>query len=233
MSTSIGHAPDGSWQFDDAVTACFEDMLSRSIPDLAGMRRAVTRAASQVLPDGGHVLDIGTSRGDAVADLLAARPDVAATACECSEPMLAVAKIRFGSRVDVQSLDLRRSFPVGKYHAILSVLVVQFTPIEYRQRIIRSCFDALHPGGALVLVEKVLGSTAQLDEVLTGEYLKLKSESGYSDEDIARKRLALEGVLVPVTTEWNEDMLMRAGFRVAPFWRWFNFAGWIAIRPEE
>lgn len=41
----------------------------------------------------------------------------------------------------------------------------------------------------------------------------------------------LKGVLVPLTAKWNEMMLHEAGFRyVDSFWRWMNFAGWIAIK---
>ena len=50
-------------------------------------------------------------------------------------------------------------------------------------------------------------------------------------DDIDRKALSLEGVLVPVTAKWNEELLQMAGFRqVDCFWRWMNFAGWIAIK---
>ena len=56
-------------------------------------------------------------------------------------------------------------------------------------------------------------------------------ENGYSAEEIERKRLSLEGVLVPVTARMNEDLLRSAGFdQVDCFWRWANFAGWLAIR---
>ena len=233
MRSSVGHSPDGPWVFDDDVTACFEDMLSRSIPDLRGMRSAVTRVTNRFAPTGGAILDIGSSRGDTIADILRTRPDLKATACECSQPMVAALRSRFDGVVGIDETDLRRGFPRGTYDVITSVLVVQFTPIEYRHRIIRSCFDALRPGGALVLVEKVIGASSVMDEVLTGEYLKLKSENGYSQEDISRKRLSLEGVLVPVTAEWNEDMLRQAGFLVSPIWRWFNFVGWVAIRPHK
>ena len=38
------------------------------------------------------------------------------------------------------------------------------------------------------------------------------------------KRLSLEGVLVPVTSNWNIDLLKQAGFRkIDVFWRWMNF----------
>lgn len=41
---------------------------------------------------------------------------------------------------------------------------------------------------------------------------------------------SLEGVLVPVTTHWNEDMLRAEGFRhVDCFWRWMNFAAGVAV----
>ena len=53
----------------------------------------------------------------------------------------------------------------------------------------------------------------------------------YTQEEIDRKRLSLEGVLVPVTAAWNEDMLRREGFRnVDCFWRWMNFAAWVAVK---
>lgn len=234
--TSVGHAPDGPWRFDDGVTACFTDMLRRSIPDLDGMRAAVDRVAGAYLRPGDRVLDLGTAQGDAVAGLLATHGEVSAVACECSAPMRRAAEERlcgaFPGRVTVEDIDLRRGFPAGRFRVILCVLTLQFTPIEYRQRIVRSCFDALEPGGALILVEKALGSSARIDDLLTGQYLKYKQDNGYSTEDIERKRLALEGVLVPVTDRWNEDMLNHAGFcDVTSFWRWFNFVGWVGVRP--
>jgi len=48
---------------------------------------------------------------------------------------------------------------------------------------------------------------------------------------VSRKKESLEGVLVPVTARWNEQMLEEAGFRhVDCFWRWMKFAGWVAVK---
>lgn len=45
------------------------------------------------------------------------------------------------------------------------------------------------------------------------------------------KRKSLEGVLVPITAKWNEELLESAGFsQIDCFWRCLNFAGWIAIK---
>lgn len=114
---------------------------------------------------------------------------------------------------------------------VLAVLTIQFTPIEYRQRIISNIFASLVPGGAFIMVEKVLGATTTINEILVERYYDLKHQNGYTGEEIERKRLSLEGVLVPVTAEWNRQLLSSAGFReVDCFWRWCNFAGWLAIK---
>ena len=47
------------------------------------------------------------------------------------------------------------------------------------------------PGGGVILVEKVLGSSAQFEELLTRRYYALKAMNGYTADQIQRKRLAL------------------------------------------
>jgi tRNA (cmo5U34)-methyltransferase len=59
----------------------------------------------------------------------------------------------------------------------------------------------------------------------------MKGENGYTEEQIKTKRKALEGVLVPVTSTWNEDMMYKSGFKsVQKFWQQLNFAGWVAFK---
>jgi tRNA (cmo5U34)-methyltransferase len=89
-------------------------------------------------------------------------------------------------------------------------------------------------GGALILVEKVLGATARIDTLLCERYLDMKRSAGYSEDEIKRKRLALEGVLVPTTSKWNEDLLRQAGFtEIDCLWRAWNFCAWLAVRPSR
>jgi tRNA (cmo5U34)-methyltransferase len=45
------------------------------------------------------------------------------------------------------------------------------------------------------------------------------------------KRKSLEGVLMPLTENWNINLLKETGFKkIDCFWRNLNFAGWIAIK---
>jgi tRNA (cmo5U34)-methyltransferase len=105
-----------------------------------------------------------------------------------------------------------------------------FIPPECRQRLIADIYAATVPGGALVLVEKTLGNSAQFDGLLVDSFYDIKRSHGYTEEQIQTKRRSLRGVLMPQTAEANEAMLRAEGFDVQPFWRALNFCGWIAVK---
>ena len=237
--TSLGHTPTKSkWEFDKAVTEVFEDMLKRSIPQYPIMRRAVFDLGRGYVKKGTTIVDMGASRGDAIAPFIShfgAHNHFALL--EISEPMLKALDERFRGYIETSGIvrviptDLRHSFPPVKASLILSILTLQFTPIEYRMQILQRAYDALVPGGALIIVEKVLGETAAIDDQMVELYLEMKREGGYSQDEIDRKRASLEGVLVPVSASFNERFISSAGFRqIDCFWRWMNFAGWVAIK---
>lgn len=231
-----GYAPE-RWAFDDEVTRVFADMLHRSIPQYDVMRRACFDLAVRYAKHRTDIVDLGCARGEAMAALVdkfgAYNRFVGV---EVSPPMLAAARERFegyikAGVVDIRNQDLRTGYPPVLASVTLAVLTIQFTPIEHRLRIIRDVFKHTLDGGAFILVEKVLGATADIDADLVAVYHDLKMENGYTPEEVERKRLSLEGVLVPVTARWNEEMLHSAGFsQVDCFWRWMSFAGWIAVK---
>ena len=229
--------PGEKWVFDGDVTAVFDNMLSRSIPLYPVMRAAVTEVAAEYVQPDTHIVDLGCSRGEALAPLVERFGDRNRfVGVEVSDPMLEAARQRFTGYadrgvVDLRKLDLRTDYPEVRASVTLSVLTLQFTPIEHRLKIMRNIYDRTTPGGAFVLVEKVIGASASLDELMVKQYHRMKAENGYTEEDIQRKRLSLEGVLVPLTARWNEEMLRGAGFtQVDSFYRWMNFAGWLAVK---
>lgn len=242
--TSLGHIPaKPQWEFDETVTDCFDDMLKRSIPQLDVMRQAVFELGSKYVKQGTTIIDLGCSRGDTLQPFLDRfGAGVHLVGVEISKPMLRIARERFGvydgtiggygrKIVEIREMDLRKEYPKERASLTLAVLTLQFTPIEHRQRILRNAFQATIPGGAIIVVEKVLGASSELDEQFVTMHHAMKRGSGYSDEEIRRKAMSLEGVLVPVTASWNEEMLGRVGFgEVDCFWRWMNFAAWVGVR---
>lgn len=229
--------PASKWTFDEEVAAAFDNMLARSIPQYEVMRKAVYDLVSHYIQPHTAIVDMGASRGEAVAALIETYAmNNRFHLLEISEPMLAALKERFIHYINIGSVavnhcDLRYDFPPVDASVVLSVLTLQFTPIEYRQVILKRVYNSLLSGGVFILVEKILGDTADIDSVLVDTYYQLKLENGYSQEQIERKRLSLEGVLVPVTARWNIELLRMGGFaQVDCFWRWMNFAGWVAMK---
>jgi len=229
--------PGTKWAFDDSVAAAFDDMLARSIPQYEVMRQTCFDLATRYAQRNTAIVDLGCSRGEAMAALLDKfGVNNHFVGVEVSDAMLDAARSRFRGLIDagvveIRKLDLRSDYPQVAASVTLCVLTLQFTPIEYRLRIMQDIYDHTVEGGALLLVEKVLGSGAKIDRTMVDLYYRLKADNGYSEEQIERKRLSLEGVLVPMTARWNEELLSMVGFRhVDCFWRWLNFAGWIALR---
>lgn len=240
MSNYDNVEPGAKWVFDESVADCFENMLQRSIPQYEVMRSAVVNLAHDIITskpkkETFQVLDLGCSDGLMLDGLVKKFNGTGYFyGVDVSEPMLEKAKSRFmnNTNVTIWNRDLRNAFPNGHYDIVTSVLTLQFIPIEYRQEIIQTVYNNLSDAnGAFIVVEKILGNTAQLNKLFVQNYYRAKELNGYSKEQIERKRLSLEGVLVPVTNDWNIELLRQAGFRqIDVFWRWMNFVGYIAIK---
>ncbi len=241
-ANSLGHlakSESGAWEFDEQVAGCFDDMISRSVPGYETMRSVCFGVGCRYVRPGSVIADLGCSRGGALAEFVEKYGNTCEyVGVEVSPPMLEAARARFAKaiaagHVRIVDCDLRRDYPIEAAGASLTLacLTLQFTPIEYRHRIVRRVFNHTVPGGAFLLVEKVMGATAESDDLLEKVYLDFKASSGYSQEAIQRKKLALEGRLVPVTAMWNEDLLRAAGFNaVECIWRHYNFAAWLAVK---
>lgn len=234
------------WKFDADVASEFGEMLRRSIPDFERMRELSTAIGDDFARPGSAIVDLGASRGDAIAPYaereIESYPAVDRgtrfVAIETAPPMLDALRERFPYGVEIEDWDLRNGLPFARFpwvgHAslVLGVLTLQFVPIDHRIRLIEDVFASLSSGGAFLVVEKTLpASGPEIDRVFRDRYWDVKRSEGYTDEEILRKQLALEGVLVPLPADWTVDALRRAGFVVEGFWRWLQFAGWIGVKP--
>lgn len=223
---------NGKWEFDENVTKVFDNMLTRSIPSYETMRQLVFDLGKHFIK-GGCVIDMGCSNGLSVERFVRNFPNKPFYLYDVSEPMLKACEEKYSNYplVFTSKVDLRTGIPMYDVDLALSILTLQFTPIEYRQNILQSVYDSLNEGGAFIVVEKVLGNSAKIDNLFVEEYYNMKKDNGYTQEQIANKRKSLEGVLVPLTASFNEHLLHQVGFKyVDCFYRHLNFCGWIAIK---
>jgi len=108
---------------------------------------------------------------------------------------------------------------------------LQFIPPEKRLTLIKKIFNGLDSGGGLILIEKVLSEDTQLNKVFIEMHHDLKHDQGYSSLEIAKKRDALENVLIPWKLSQTTQMLYESGFNaVDVFFKWNNFAGLVALK---
>lgn len=221
------------WAFDQEVTNAFDNMLERSIPGYEDMRNLVTSLTIKFAQPKSAILDLGCSSGGSLLPIVEKlKGNNSYIGVEISEPMRSAAIKRFSKypnlNIEIRDTDLRLDFPREETSVTLSILTLQFIPIEYRQKILSLAFSQLKPGGVFIFVEKILGRDSSLNDLFVELYYGMKGSNGYTEEQINTKRISLEGVLVPVTADWNEQLLLNAGFKhVECFWRSLNFAGWI------
>jgi tRNA (cmo5U34)-methyltransferase len=115
---------------------------------------------------------------------------------------------------------------------ILLNYTLQFLPIEQRDTLIRKIYHSLVPGGALLISEKVIDPEDDTEACLGHLHETFKLSQGYSALEVARKREALENVLVREHTDAHLERLSQAGFhQVTRVMQCLQFTSWLAKKP--
>jgi tRNA (cmo5U34)-methyltransferase len=103
-----------------------------------------------------------------------------------------------------------------------------------REMFLQRIYRALRPGGVLLMSEKVICHDRRLNREFIDIYHTFKKSRGYSELEIAKKREALENVLIPYSIAENRAMLSRSGFTaMETYFQWFNFTSLVAVKPGE
>ena len=231
--------PGSEWKFDDEVAGVFDDMLNRSIPGYDEMRDTVIRMVEPIIPNGGFVLDLGCSHGEMIKKMqgkFGSSLHVSYVGVDSSTAMVSKARQFFASddtvsiiHADVSDVELSKL----RYDVILSILTMQFVPVENRQAILRQIYHSMTHNGCFILVEKILGENHVAQEHLVSVYLQLKRDNKYTEEQIQAKLGALKNVLIPLRTSENIRLLKESGFTtVQPFWQNLNFVGIYASKEK-
>ena len=227
--------------FDERVANVFDDMVSRSVPFYNEIQRIQSDLVMAFLPqEGGIVCDLGCSTGTTLEYLTHHQkcPDSARfIGYDNAESMLDKARDKLSEqiaagRVSLIAADLNRLPLLPPCDVVILNWTLQFVrPID-REPLLKAIYQALKPGGIVLLSEKILDNDPVLNRLYIDHYLQFKkSQSGYTDLENRRKREALENVLIPYRLDENYALLERAGFaRRSTYFQWFNFACMIAVK---
>ncbi|RPH38667.1 MAG: carboxy-S-adenosyl-L-methionine synthase CmoA [Desulfobulbaceae bacterium] len=227
----------GDFEFNDRVVEVFDDMLDRSIPFYKEVIVSTSRLLDAFLCSGDTVFDLGCATGSTLLELARLLPDkrLDFIGIDNSRPMLEKARLKTELFSKQAVISFRQeditAMEYTEAGAFLLNYTLQFIRPLKRQEFIRSLYAGLRPGGMLILSEKILLHDRELNRHYIDIYHQFKKGRGYSELEIAKKREALENVLIPFTIEENTALLKKAGFSsVAPFFQWFNFASFVAVK---
>lgn len=229
----------GDFVFDESVAVVFDDMVERSVPFYVEQQAMFAELARRLWQPGTLVLDLGCSTGTTLVSICSALPEARAVGVDNSQPLLeragsALGQAGLSERVELVDADLEAGIGGLALEPASFVTVcwtLQFLGLDCREALLREVYDLLIPGGALVLAEKIVHETQGVADLYTELYHEFKRRNGYSQTETARKRQALEGVLVPSTIEGNLDLLRRAGFEApSPFFQWYPFAAFLGVK---
>ena len=224
------------FSFNAETAEVFEDMLDRSVPGYREIQRMICELASDFAVDGTNVYDLGCSTGTTIRNLDAVPQQVRFVGVDSSQAMLDRANREFAASplrhpYSLACRNLNDGAQVEEASIVVISLTLQFVRPLYRERVLQDIRSGLHDDGCLILIEKVLGEESLLNRLFIQHYHEFKQRNGYSEIEIAKKREALENVLLPYRMKENEEMLRQVGFRaVDVFFKWYNFAGVLALK---
>jgi tRNA (cmo5U34)-methyltransferase len=233
-------ARGSDFEFNAEVAAVFDDMLVRSVPFYTEQQAVIQEAAQKFYVPDTFVYDLGCSTGTTLIRLAKALgPQAKLVGFDNSEPMLDKARINIATagcseQIELRCLDLNEDVTqadLSRASVVTLCWTLQFVRPLKRDALIRWIYDGMVSGGTLIVTEKVLTNSSDMNRYFIEFYYDFKRRNGYSDEEIHKKREALENVLIPYRVDENFELFRRNGFPVVEtFFQWYNFAGFMAVK---
>lgn len=228
----------GDFVFDEKVAAVFEDMINRSVPGYSTIIAMIGVLSERYFQTGTKIYDLGCSLGGA--SLAAAyrlnQSSCSIVAIDSSSAMIESLQSKLKAQPDIQTeIDCRCEDILVAELANASVVILNFTlqfiPPDRREGLLKKIYQALAPGGILIVSEKILLPDEKLNELFIDMYHSFKQTMGYSKLEISQKRAALENVLLPETLDTHRNRLSTIGFESIDVWfQCFNFASMVAFK---
>lgn len=229
-----------AFEFNAEVAEVFDDMLERSVPFYLEQLNMVGDIGKHFWIPRTNVYDLGCSTATMLVGLCQKLPVSARLVGYDNSPAMLerarqkIAENHFRKNIEVRLGELNGSLSdivLENASVITMCWTLQFIRPLGRDNLVRRIYDSLVNGGALIVTEKILTNNGHMNRFFVDFYYDLKRKHGYSDTEIARKREALENVLIPYQVKENLDLFRRNGFEIVEtFFQWFNFAGFLCIK---
>lgn len=225
------------FKFDEAVVNVFDDMVIRSVPFYLEFQRMITEITCDYAKPETSLYDLGCSTGTTLLSLNTVLDEsIRFVGIDESPEMLDTCRKNLkGKEVrrpfELVATDLNKHVEIRDSSVVVLCLTLQFVRPINRLKLLQSVQRQLNPQGCIILVEKVLGESAEFNRRFIKYYYDMKRRNNYDEMEIVQKREALENVLIPYKLSENIQLLLDAGFHSCEtFFKWHNFAGLVALK---
>jgi tRNA (cmo5U34)-methyltransferase len=225
--------------FNEHVVEVFDDMLDRSIPFYDEVIDAAANLLDRFLTPEDTVYDLGCATGTTLLKFSRhlEKRALKFVGVDNSALMLDKARLKAELYSKTESISFIEEDITRINQKDVGAFIVNYTlqfirPLK-REKFIRRLYNNLRPGGVLLLSEKIISHDHRLNREYIDIYHRFKKAKGYSELEIAKKREALENILIPFSIDENKELLQSCSFQpVATFFQWFNFVSFIAVKPS-
>ena len=212
--------PDLSpFSFNEQVTNVFPDMIKRSVPGYDNIISMIGMITDRYAIKNTNLYDLGCSLGAATFAMrrhLSPEQHCTISAIDNSPSMVKSCKellIAYKSEIPVKVvLDNISNVHLENASIVVLNFTLQFLPKEERQNLLAKIYEALLPGGVLILSEKFCFKEKKTQQFITQLHEDFKRSQGYSELEISQKRAALDNVLVADSIEEHYARLKLTGF---------------------
>ncbi len=232
-ASKLPHVVD--FVFDEKVAEAFPDMIRRSVPGYETIIALLGIIAKHHAQPNSNIYDLGCSLGAAMLSIQSQITDrsIHFIGVDDSLPMLQQCQKNLSSIIAPARFSLLHDdickVEVKNAGMVILNFTLQFLAPTDRLSLLRKIYANLKTGGVVVLSEKV--AIAKTGGGLQQLHDRFKLANGYSDLEIAQKRVALENVMVVDSASTHLDRLHQAGFpRVTQWFQAFNFCSFIAYK---
>lgn len=221
------------FEFDKNVASVFDDMIHRSVPFYKENLELCANFVAKFCKKNSKICDLGCSSANFLIRLYELRKDLVLSGVDESLYMLDLAKSK-SKALGVEIEFFENSFEEFEFFmndVFVANYTLQFVRPLKRQSLIGQIYKHLNEGGFFIMSEKILDEDKEFATKMIELYSDFKQKQGYSEFEIAKKREALENVLIPYSEKENLAMLETAGFKkIKSIFKWVNFQSFIAFK---
>ena len=228
---------NNKWSFSNQdVVENFSSHIRHSIPFYDTGHHLIVKLSDYFIRDSKEEIaayDLGCSNGELTYRLAYYHRNIKNIkwfGIDCEAKMIQQSKKKKLKNLDYVVSDIA-TYEFFRSNFFVCYYVLQFMSFEDRLKLLKSIYNCLEPGGAVVIFEKVLSSSSKIQEMISSIYVEYKLENNYMPDEIIKKEKSLRGVLNSWSSEEYQKLLSDIGFKKQEtIMKYLCFEGILAIK---